>query len=479
MKSIIHYGKQLAGHLGAAGELIINESVNNILTGLESFEAHDGRMHRSKFGNADDILSSGHAGFVIDGQRSLTRKMSYEGVYLQGPTGAGKTSHQIIPSVLNMTQSSLIIHDPSSEIFEKTSAYLAREGYKIYCLNFGNPKASHAYNPLSYDSSESDIDKTCALLNRTVLGTSSSDPFWSLQSSQLTKTMAKMVLKHDEELRNFANVRFLLKTFAGSQDKIDKLFAKKSDENLWADYLTIKALEPKVLSSVIATSLACTSLWSDQDICRVTASNSFHFSQCRKERVAIYLQNSTSDARYYSVLISLFFEQLMRYLLSEKLEKNSYDTFVILDELSTLFIPILSLAVTNVRKARCGMFLTLQSYESLQQAYGSENAEVIRSNCLSHIYLTGSSLGTSEQLERYLGREEIIKENKSVIKPLMFAEEVRKMDRRHALVFQSAHPYKVQLTPYYKQAYLRRKTELQPAALNFPSCSTPLKYIPL
>lgn len=472
--------KFFAKHTLATGELIARNIVENIVDAVESFESVDTRIYKSSFGDADDIISSEYSGFCIDGIRCLPRHMSYESCYLQGPTGSGKTSVHLINSILRMTESTQIIHDPAGELRTKTSGYLKSKGYNIYVLNFGNPAYSHFFNPLDHVQTESEISKLSNILVRTVLGTHGTDPFWNLQSISMLNTIVGIVLSHETQKRNFANVRYILKAFAGSRKKVDGLFVKKANERLFADYKSILAMESRVLSSVIATSMAATTLWSDDDICRVTASSSFDFASLRKTKCAVYIQNNTADARYYSPLVSIFFELLFKEIMSKIPDEKDLDVFMLIDEAATLYLPNLATAVCNVRKHRAGILTAWQSFESVVNAYGAENAEVIRTNSLTKIYFTGQNLKTAEELERILGRVEVTDgKGNSKIKPLMLAEEIRTMKHNEAIIISGArNPFKVSLTPYYLQPYINMRTKLKSHCVN-NDVEFQIPYIPL
>lgn len=472
MKDITYYSKQFVKQLFATGELVIDETVNNIRTGIENFEPPDTRMYKSEFSDPEELLSVHNTGFCIDGIRCASRLRSYEGLLLIGATGTGKTSIQIINSVLRMTQSSMVINDPAGEVFEKTSGELARQGYNIFKLSFG-AEESHQFNPLYYVEGESDVNKICSILVRQVLG-NSQDPFWNLQAQTVLSAAIRLVLRFEKQYHTFRNVRHVLKIMArntSQPDKptpADKLFLKKADAVLWADYLMIKSMEAKLRSSVMATALAATSLWQDPGVCDITDANSFDFANLSKEKTCIYINQKTADSRYYSSLIAMFFELFFKVQMSRLKEPEELDCFVILEEASSLFIPLLPLALCNLRKFRCGVFHTWQSFESIVHAYQQENAEVIRTNSSTKVYLAGgASLKASEELERLLGRVEVKHNGKEIVRPLMFAEDIRAMSRQKAIVLSGNKNYIVPLVPYYKQPYMKLKTQLPPAQLQY------------
>lgn len=467
-------GLNLSDYIKATGELLVTSVIDNITDAVEYFEPKDD----SPFGNPEQILSRDNSGFCIDGVNSLTRKMSYEGCYIQGPTGSGKTSTILIPSILTMTDSSLVIHDPSQELFDKTSGHLDQEGYRVYKINFATPGESHFFNPLEFLKTESEISKLSNILVRTVLGSHTSDPFWNLQSIALLNCIIGIVLTFDLHYRNFASVRHVLKAFAGSRKQVDTLFAKNASDKLFADYKSIVALESKVLSSVIATASAALSLWADEDVCYLTSKNSFPFSDLRKEKTVVYLVNSTSDAKYYSPLISIYFQLLFKEIMSKIPSKKELDIFLLIDEASTLYMNLPS-AICNVRKYRAGILTAWQSYESMVHAYGRENAEVIYSNSITRLYFTGQSLKTTEELERVLGKKGASNDRDNRPQLVMSSIEIRTMKQNEAIVLHGAlKPLKISLTPYYLQPFANLRTKLSPTSIVGEE-STQIPLIPL
>lgn len=474
-KSILNGIWSCAKDLGAH---TVHQAVERIVQGVE----HMGRKnHRSPMGDADEILSNHFSGFCIDGTRSITRKMSYEGVYIQAPTGAGKTSVQIIGSINQMTQSSLVVHDPSGELYGKTAGYLKGKGYDIVVLNFSDPAHSHSFNPLDFVRSELDVAKLSALLVRTVLGTKANDPFWNLQAETTVSTMTGIVLKHEPKYRNYANVRHVLRTFTAAQGKVDKLFAAKADDKLFADYSAIRALEPKVASSVAATAMAALSRWQIDEVCRATATSSFAFSDLRKKKCAVYVQNVTAESKFFAPLISIFFELLFKELMSRIPDENERDIFLLLEETATLGdLPTLPIALCNLRKFKCGILTAWQGAESVIHAQGEDAAEIIRSNSLVKIFYPGQSQKTCEELERTLGKVSAVDERgRTSHASVMSASAIRTMKHNEALVVCGARrPYKITLTPYYLQPYGNVRANMPPPIIE-NNALQPIDLIPL
>jgi len=133
--------------------------------------------YEARFISEKSVLSKRHKGFCINGKYNLSLKDSYQNALIIGGTGTGKSSVTLIPSIYTM-QGSMVIHDPSGELFLKSSGRLKERGYKVQILNFADARYSVGFNPLAQVHSLSDINKLASLLIRTALG-NSKEAFWN------------------------------------------------------------------------------------------------------------------------------------------------------------------------------------------------------------------------------------------------------------------------------------------------------------
>jgi type IV secretion system protein VirD4 len=420
------------------------------------------RQFKAEFVSAGTILSSSNLGFCLNGKRSLSVKRSYENSLVIGGTGSGKSSIVLIPSLYRM-QSSFIIHDPSGELYSKSSGYLKERGYEIKVLNFANAGISSGYNPLARAFTTSDIQKVASLLVRTSLGGDPKDPFWNTQATAIIGMLITVLKNHDEEYQNLYNVRQLLNQLGGDPESIDRLFSENADEVLFAEYKSFIAYDAKVISGILATAKAALQLFSDDSVAKVTSFDTIYFHEFRDKRVALFIQNSVAEQKYYSVLTSLFFEQFFSYILSRFPAKSEHDIFLLIDEASSLSLPTLPLAVANVRKHRAGIMLLVQDFAQLIHNYGRYDADAIKSNCYAKMYFTGQSHETTKELESVLGKYEYMGEKgEKVVRPLMTNDEIRTIKSTQALlVCGNQKPVLTKLRPFYKNRLYREYSELE------------------
>src|ERR1035437_2872660 len=259
------------------------------------------KEYNSTFAPQSTLLSRYNYGFCLTGRRKLSKKDCYQNALVVGGTGTGKTSIVLIPSLYTM-RDSLIIHDPSSELFIKSAGYLKQKGFEIKVLNFSNPENSSGYNPLIRAQTSSDIQKVASLLVENGLGGGKTkDPFWNTQAASLLAMLITILKKQDAQFQNLYNVRQLLNSLGGNPESIDALFSEYADDVLFTEYKSFIAYDEKVVSGVIATCKAALQIFNDDYVAKVTSSDNIDFMEFRNKPTALYIQNSVADQKYYSV----------------------------------------------------------------------------------------------------------------------------------------------------------------------------------
>ncbi len=436
--------------------------------------------YSANFTNPAILLSRRQYGFCLTGRRNLSVKNSYQNALVIGGTGTGKSSVVLVPSLYTM-HASYIVHDPSGELFAKSSGYLKEQGYNIKLLNFANPTISSGYNPLERAKTSSDIQKVASMLVQNAFGEKSKDPFWNTQAVALLTILITILKTQNEEFQNLYNVRQLLNLLGSNPEKIDSLFSKYADDVLFSEYKAFIAYDEKVINGVIATAKAALQTFSDELVAKVTSFDNINFQEFRDLPTILYIQNSVADQKYYSVLTSLFFEQFFSYILGRFPKKNEQDIFLLIDEASSLNLPTLPLAVANVRKHRAGVMLLVQDFSQLVHNYGRYDADAIKANCFAKMYFTGQSHETTKELEQTLGKFEYEDdEGKRTIRPLMTNDEIRTMKMNSALLICGNNlPIMTKLRPYYNYRAFREYSEQEPAIMQSLLGTQALNVLPI
>jgi len=433
----------------------------------------------AEFGKETDIASRFNKGFVISKHRRLTIRKSFEGILLCGPTGSGKTTRLLLKNLFALKTFSMVINDPSKELFLLVSGYLS-QFYTIKTLNFSDSTVSSGYNILSRIKKPNDVNKMVHVLVAASLDKGgNSDPFWSLATKNLLQILTRLVLHQPEEYRNIANVIQVLHYFAAEPKKVDAWIIKTNDEKLILDYRSLISTPEKTLQNIVASAKAALQLFDDPEIAKTTAHDSIDFEQLRQKPTIIFLHNSISDQKYVSILNSIFFEQLYGHILQRLPEKNELNLAVVLEEASSMFIPLLPLAMANCRKHRTANFICVQSPGQLKTFYKDE-ADNIASNCVTKIYLPGqTSMDTIREIEVWSGKC-IYKDEKNIerVKPLVSADEVRLLPENRTLILSGNKPIiKGRTSPYYKSYTYRKYASIPPISLKGDIPDTPIPLL--
>jgi type IV secretion system protein VirD4 len=320
---------------------------------------------------------------------------------------------------------------------------------------------------LEYCRNTSDAQKVAHLLGRSAFGSNnSSDPFWGIQSANTTTMMIRLVQYQAPEYRNLANVRHLVQCLTANPKLVDVLMARTGDMQLIQDYKAYLGMDAKLQTSIQATALASLQIFSDPAVAAVTSHNTIDLTQLRKRRTAIFIQCKTTEMKYFSTLISIMIELMTKHIMSELPSKKKpfLPVYFILDEASSLYLPSLSIIVANCRKYAAGVLILLQNYEQLCDIYGRQDAESIRSNCFARMYMGAASHPTSIELSQMLGKYEWQDEEgkKKGTRDLLTPQEIRQLPSDKAvLICANYMPLLLTLRPYYKNPFLKLKTQMQ------------------
>ncbi len=127
-------------------------------------------------------------------------------VLVIGGTGTGKTFKYIKPNILQ-ENCSMIITDPSGDIFRSFAPYLLSRGYNVYLFNASDFTMSNHYNPLinvynaNGEISETKVDILVDLYMKNAKAgkeSGGSDPFWDKSEKAFLTALIYYVLENDD-----------------------------------------------------------------------------------------------------------------------------------------------------------------------------------------------------------------------------------------------------------------------------------------
>ncbi|MDZ4667531.1 MAG: type IV secretory system conjugative DNA transfer family protein [bacterium] len=444
------------------------------------FDSNNKQGIPGTFGDESLFASSWNKGFVVSRDGRLTRRQSYENVLLVGATGSGKTSRFLLPTLLSLKNCSIVVNDPSKELYNLASGYLSKY-FKLKTLNFSDSSISSGYNILSRIKKPNDIFKIASILVSATLekGSSGGDPFWSLQTKTLLSILLRLIQLQPEAYRNMANVSYLLSIFSVKPKIIDAMILNTKDKSLILEFKSLIATPDKTLQNITSSAKASLQIFSDPEIAKVTSVDTISFEELRQVPTVIFLHNSIADQKYASTLNSLFFQQFYEFVLSKLPTKNDLDIMVILEEASSLYIPVLPVSLANTRKHFVSNLICIQAPQQLDTNYGKD-AENIVNNCVTKCFLPGiTNLSTLKDIETLGGTMHYTDTNgKEKTKKLLTVEEIRMMHKDQVLILCANHPFVLAKTkPFYQSFKYSRRASYPPAPFNGEINQTPIRLI--
>ncbi len=421
------------------------------------------------------FLNPANEGIVLSPRYRLSQRDSFTNLALVAPTGSGKTTRYVIPNVLQV-QGSVVVTDPSGEIFQQTSGHLLRRGFGIQVLQPADARRSERFNPLVFWSKPQELRQLARILGMSVQGRNS-DPFWTTSAINLL-WLSLTALRNVAEAQyvNLGNLRWLLNHFGGKQDGIDAFMVRHlgDDENVFAEYRAFCAQDPKVMASILSNARAALELWADTDICQLTASNTLDIAAIRRQPTAIYIIVPEHQIGYFGQLINIFYSACFAHCLGTGDRAADLPVSFLLDEFGNLgSVHNIASVITTLRKRRCSVSLILQELSQLRSVYGPDEARTIFSGgCANKLFFAGLDLETALYVEQTLGQNTeydttfggIDHRARTLAVPLVRADEMRMLQAQDAVLISGRErPARLHMPPYFLVPSLRSLTEEPPA----------------
>ena len=426
------------------------------------------------------VLNRFHQGLLIDGagRSRLSAKNSFEHVAVISPTGGGKTTRYIIPNLLTLDDCSMVVTDPSGEIYQQTAGYLEKKGFRIEVLNLEEPGKSRGYNPVAKASTFTEIDKLAAVIMRSanpvVRG---GDEIWYEEPQVLLACLLRC-LKETRDYANLANLLYLLQNFGEDGRALNDLLARYApDEATVNQFKGFVSGNERMRAAFLTTARNALKLFGNPEIASMTSRDEIDFHALRDEKTVLYLIVPETDAKFYSFLVKCFFMQFFEAQKQLRYKSEGLPIYVLFDEFGQYYVPDFDTIATTIRKFRVSLSIIIQDPIQLVDRYGPNTAATILSGGIrSKIFYSGLDLQTSETVEKMLGRVKVGLREEN----LMNADRIRRLDaRKGILVTSNEEPILFRALPFYQDGPMRRKTRHHPALNRDLKNDSRVAYFPL
>ena len=347
----------------------------------------------------------------------LPEKTRFNGnLAVYGASGSKKTRsfcmNMILQCASRSPMTSLIICDPKSELYEKSSEYLRDRGYVVRKFDLVTPASSDSWNCLAeIGGQELMAQLFCDVIIKNT-GSGRGDHFWDNAEMNLLKALVLYVEQsYPPEKRNIGEVYQLLSMC--SEKELNAIFDMLPIEHpAKAPYSIFKQSGENVRGGVIIGLGSRLQVFQNRDIRQITSHNEIDLELPGKKPCAYFCITSDQDSTFdflSSLFLSFVFIRLVRYA-DQHCEGGALPipVHVLGEELCACgVIPDLSRKISVIRSRNISMSCVFQNLAGLQNRYPLNQWQEILGNCDITLFLGCTDALTAEFISDRTGEASI------------------------------------------------------------------------
>ena len=387
-----------------------------------------GWMNREEMDGVLELVSDlrGHPGTIlgmlnnkavcVPKETRLNRNLA---VY--GASGSMKTRSFCMNRILQSVAcgESLIICDPKSELYEKSSEYLRDKGYIVRVFNLVSAENSDSWNCLcEIDGQELMAQLFVDVIIKNTTTNGKGDHFWDSAEMNLIKALVLYVDRsYAPENKNIGQVYQLLTLNAESD--LNNLFdTLPSTHPAKAPFSLFKQASDSVRSGVIIGLGSRLQVFQSEIIKKITARDEIDLELPGQKPCAYFCITSDQDSTFdflSSLFLSFVFIKLVRFA-----DKNCeggrlpVPVHVLGEELCACgVIPDLSRKISVIRSRNISMSCVFQNLAGLQNRYPLNQWQEILGNCDIQYFLGCTDELTAEFISSRTGLASVAVSSKS------------------------------------------------------------------
>ena len=350
----------------------------------------------SRFASLREVSRAGllgEAGIILGrwGRRYLILGRQLCAIVI-APPRSGKGAGLVQPNALSWG-GSLVVNDVRKECYRITAGY-RKQFSSVHVFDPLSPTGLTAqWNPISTfyvpDVPALRVDALQKLANQLSPDPAAGDPFWPASCRDLFLGLALYVIETPSLPRTLGEV--VRQIMHGADDSVSehwKRIISERDKTSNSLSPTCKrmlydfiALSPQTQSSVRKTFTSKLQLWTNPLIDAATSSDSFDFRELRRKRISIYLGVNPGDLDRLSLLMNLFFTQLLDANMDKMPEDDptiKHELLAIGDEFAALGrMPIIEKSIQLMGGYGIRLLMIAHSLPQLRAVYGPEHTKNI------------------------------------------------------------------------------------------------------
>ena len=417
----------------------------------------------------------------------------YQFVILAAPTRSGKGVGIVVPNCLNYSDS-LVVLDIKGENFDITSGFRAKHGQKVYLFApFDEAGVTHRYNPLEYISDDpaqrlGDID---AIGTALYSGGNQNDKFWSENAKDLFRGLCLFVLERKDLPKTFGEI---LRQASGKGKPLKEYIfeeLKKAQDtghpfsNACIDCLNrVLSTSENTLAGIVATFGTPLLIFQNPRVDLATSANDFDLREVRRERMSIYFKMPPNKLKEGSVLVNLFFDQLLNLntrVLPSQDKTLKQQCLVLLDEMTSIGkVAMIAQAVSYMAGYNMRLLTIIQNKSQLEDVYGKAGALTLLSNhALMVMYAPSPTVQSdAQEYSEMLGYETVKSRSRTSSmqssststsdqrRALMLPQEIRELGQTREIVsLENCKPILCDKIRYYEDPDFTCRAHLPPPSI--------------
>ena len=417
----------------------------------------------------------------------------YQFVILAAPTRSGKGVGIVVPNCLNYSDS-LVVLDIKGENFDITSGFRAKHGQKVYLFApFDEAGVTHRYNPLEYISDDpaqrlGDID---AIGTALYSGGNQNDKFWSENAKDLFRGLCLFVLERKDLPKTFGEI---LRQASGKGKPLKEYIfeeLKKAQDtghpfsNACIDCLNrVLSNSENTLAGIVATFGTPLLIFQNPRVDLATSANDFDLREVRRERMSIYFKMPPNKLKEGSVLVNLFFDQLLNLntrVLPSQDKTLKQQCLVLLDEMTSIGkVAMIAQAVSYMAGYNMRLLTIIQNKSQLEDVFGKAGALTLLSNhALMVMYAPSPTVQSdAQEYSEMLGYETVKSRSRTSSmqssststsdqrRALMLPQEIRELGQTREIVsLENCKPILCDKIRYYEDPDFTCRAHLPPPSI--------------
>ncbi len=408
---------------------------------------------------------------VINDGKTMYVDNEHHHTLVVGQTGSGKTTALVDPLIYSLSKKgeSMVLTDPKGEIYRNHSEMLRAKGYNIIVLNFRNPELGNSWNPLTLPYrlyKEGNTDKATELLDDVALNIlydpeNKNDPFWEKSAADYFSGLALGLFEDaKEEQINLNSINYMAtvgeEAYAAG-NYIKEYFTLKGEQSNAYVFASNTINAPQdTKGSILSVFRQKIRLFASREqLSEMLSYSNFNMKDIGNEKTAVFMIIHDEKTTYHAlatIFIKQCYETLIDVAQHETNGRLKYRTNFILDEFANM--PPLKDVTTMVTAARSRSIrftFIIQNFAQLNDVYGKENAETIRSNCGNLIYLLTTEYAALEEISKLCGEVKSKEKDKTASTPLITVSDLQKLQMNEVIILHSRlNPFRTKLKPSYE-----------------------------